>query len=253
MSTSRNLCSGPLNKTAARQMKRSTGVGDYVDGWLAHADPATGLIPRNLTESRDFWNGRDSAADNYPFMVLTAAMTDRPLMNGRLLDMLRTETRLTSRVDRLPDDYSFSRKGWRREQLNLEEIIFDGAEYVKDGLLPITEWLGPSPWSERMTGIIDDIWKQANIETGFGKIPTRNVEVCGDLLQACARLYWFTGKTNYLDWGVRLGDYFLLGTNHPTRDFKQMRVGGPRMRSGQRSDRTVCRRGASAAREEASV
>lgn len=196
----------------------------FIDGWLAHADPATGLIPRNLTESGDFWNGRDSAADNYPYMVLTAALTDRPLMNGRLLEMLRTETRLTSRVDRLPDDYSFSRKGWRREQVNLDEIIFDGAEYVKDGLLPITEWLGPSPWSERMTGIVDDIWKQANIETGFGKIPTLNVEVCGDLLQACARLFWFTGKTNYLDWGVRLGDYFMLGTNHPTRDFKQMRL-----------------------------
>mgnify|MGYP001582433522 FL=1 len=45
----------------------------YVDGWLAHADSATGLIPRTL--GVDFWNGRDAAADNYPFMVLTAAMT----------------------------------------------------------------------------------------------------------------------------------------------------------------------------------
>ena len=64
----------------------------YLDGWLAHADPATGLIPRNLADSRDFWNGRDSAADNYPFMVLTAALTDRDLYRGRLLDMLRSET-----------------------------------------------------------------------------------------------------------------------------------------------------------------
>ena len=70
----------------------------YVDGWLAHADPATGLIPRNLRESRDFWNGRDAAADNYPFMVLTSAITDRALFEGRMLDMLRTETRLTARV-----------------------------------------------------------------------------------------------------------------------------------------------------------
>ena len=44
---------------------------DYVRGWLAHADPATGLIPRNLNRNRDFWNGRDAAADNYAFMVLT--------------------------------------------------------------------------------------------------------------------------------------------------------------------------------------
>ena len=196
----------------------------YVDGWLAHADPATGLIPRNLRESRDYWNGRDSAADNYPFMVLTAAMTDRPLLEGKLLGMLRTETRLTSRLDRLPDDYSFSRKGWRREQLDRDEIIFDGAEYVKDGLVSIAEWMGPSPWSERMTGIFEDIWKHADIDTPHGKIPTLNFEVCGDLLQAGARLFWFTGDRRYLDWTLRLGDFFLLGTNHPTRDFKQLRL-----------------------------
>lgn len=196
----------------------------YVQGWLAHADPATGLIPRNLKAGGDFWNGRDSAADNYPFMVLTASLTDRPLMEGRLLNMLRTEQRLTARVDRLADDYSFSKKGWRRETLDLDAIIFDSAEYVKDGLIPLTEWLGPSPWSERMIGLVDDIWKHARIETPFGRIPTLNVEVNGDLLQAGARLYWFTRDRKYLDWTLRLGDYFLLGTNHPTRDLDRLRL-----------------------------
>jgi len=148
----------------------------FVEGWLGEADPVSGLIPRNLRESRDFWNGRDSAADNYPFMVLTAAMTDPGLLQGRLLDILRSETKLTSRVGRLPDDYSFSKKGWRREKMDLDALIFDGAEYVKDGLLPIAEWLGRSPWSERMIGIVEDIWERAPIETPFGKIPTRNFE-----------------------------------------------------------------------------
>jgi hypothetical protein len=197
----------------------------FVDGWLAHADPTTGLIPRNLRESKDFWNGRDSAADNYPFMVLTCALTDRPLFEGRMLAMLRTETKLTCRVDRLPDDYSFSKKGWRREQVNLDAIIFDGAEYVKDGLIPITELLGPSPWSERAVGIIDDIWKHAAIETPSGNIPTLNFEVNGDLLQACSRLYWFTGERKYLDRAIRLGDYYLLGDHHPTRDLKELCLG----------------------------
>jgi hypothetical protein len=197
----------------------------YIDGWLAKADPGTGLIPRNLRESRDFWNGRDSAADNYPFMVLTAAITDRALFEGRMLEMLKTETRLTSRVGALPDDYSFSKKGWRREKVDLDAIIFDAAEYVKDGLIPITEWLGPSPWSDRAVRIIDDIWAQAPVETPFGKIPTLNFEVNGDLLQACSRLYWFTGERKYLDWAIRLGDYYLLGTNHPTRDLGTLSLG----------------------------
>lgn len=197
----------------------------FIDGWLAHADPVTGLIPRNLEASRDFWNGRDAAADNWPFMVLTAAMTDRPLFEGRMREMLRTEMKLTCRVDRLPDDYSFSKKGWRREKIDLDAIIFDGAEYVKDGLLPITEWLGPSPWSERAIGIIDDIWKHSPLETSFGRIPALNFEVNGDLLQTCARLFWFTGERKYLDWAIRLGDYYLLGDHHPTRDLNELKLG----------------------------
>lgn len=213
--------SGPIQQ-AERNGRRAAEAfyrcRRYVDGWLAHADPATSLIPRNLGEGRDFWNGRDSAADNYPYMVLTAAMTDRPLMNGRLLEMLRTETRLTARVGRLPDDYSFSRKGWRRETLDLDAIVFDGAEYVKDGLIPLTEWLGPSPWSERMIGIVDDLWTHAPVDTPYGKVPSSNFEVRGDLLQAGARLYWFTGDRKYLDQAVRLGDLYLLGNEHPTRD-----------------------------------
>jgi hypothetical protein len=212
-----------LAETHARQANEAFyRCRRYVDGWLAHADSATGLIPRTLVV--DFWNGRDAAADNYPFMVLTAAMTDRPLFDGRMLEMLRTETRLTCRVDRLPDDYSFRAKGWRREKADLDEIVFDGAEYAKDGLLPITEWLGASPWSERAIGIVDDIWKNAKIETPFGAVPTLNFEVDGDLLQACSRLYWFTGERKYLEWGTILGDYFLLGTHHPTRDLEELRL-----------------------------
>jgi hypothetical protein len=197
----------------------------FVDGWLAHADPATGLIPRNLGDSRDYWNGRDAAADNYPFMVLAAAMTDRALFEGRMLEMLRAETRLTSRVDRLPDDYAFSKQGWRRAKADLDAIVFDAAEYVKDGLLPITEWLGPSPWSERAVGIVEDIWKHAPVDTPHGRIPTLNFEVNGDLLQACSRLFWFTGERKYLEWAIRLGDYYLLGDQHPTRDMAELKLG----------------------------
>lgn len=196
----------------------------FVDGWLAQADPKTGLIPRNLARDRDLWNGRDAAADNYPFMVLTAALTDRQLFDGRMRDMLRTEESLTRRLDRLGDQYRFSTQAFAHEQPDLERMVFDNAEYVKDGLLPITELLGPSPWSQRMIGLMEDIWKHAAIETPFGPIPTKNFEVNGDLLQACSRLYWFTGERKFLDWGIRLGDYYLLGDQHPTRHLTSLRL-----------------------------
>jgi len=196
----------------------------YVDGWLAHADPRTGLIPRGLTRSTDVWNAPDAAADNYPFMVLTAAMTDRELFAGRMLEMLRTETRLTSRVGRLPDDYSFSRQGFVQPAPAIGRLIFGASEYAKDGLLPVLEWLGASPWNERMIGLVEDIWAHAPIETPVGRIPSSSFEVNGELLQLLARLHWMTGREDFLDWAVRLGDYYLLGDHHPTRDSAEIRL-----------------------------
>lgn len=190
---------------------------DFVAGWLAHADPNTGLIPRNLSQNKDIWNAQDSAADNYPFMVLTSAITDRPLFEGRMIDMLRTETKLTSRIGAMPDTYSFSKQGFQDAQPEISRIIFGSAEYVKDGLVPLTEWLGQSPWSQRMLSILDDIWKHAPIETPFGNIPSTSQEVNGEMLQTLSRIYYMTGEDKYLDWAIRLGDYYLLGKNHPTR------------------------------------
>lgn len=196
----------------------------FVEGWLRHADPKTGLIPRNLNESKDIWNAWDAAADNYPFMVLTTALTDRPMFEGRMLEMLRTEIRLTSRLGALPDTYSFSKQGFADAEPEIGRLIFGGTEYVKDGLTPLTEWLGPSPWCERMLRILDDIWKHAPVETKFGNIPTTSQEVNGEHLQTLSRVYWMTGDKKYLDWAIRLGDYYLLDQHHPTRDETKLRL-----------------------------
>ncbi len=198
----------------------------YVEGWLALADPATGLIPRNINDARskDIWNAKDCAADNYPFMVLTSAILIPDLFKGRMKDMLDTEIRLTSRIGSLPDTYSFSKKGFAVSDTILSDIIFGSAEYVKDGLIPLTEWLGQSPWEERLIAILDDIWKYAPVETPFGKICSDNPEVNGDMLQTLSRMYWRTGDKKYLEWAERLGDYYLLGNNHSTKNFKVLRL-----------------------------
>ena len=165
----------------------------FVRGWLKHADPKTGLFPRNLTRDVNIWNAKDCAADNYPFMVLTCALTDEEMFRGRMMEILQTETKLCSRVDRLPDTWNFVKQGFDTDKSDLEAIIFGSAEYCKDGLMPLTEWLGPSPWSQRMIGILDDIWKHAPVETRFGRIPSTSQEVNGDLLQTLCRAFWMTG------------------------------------------------------------
>ena len=207
----------------------------YLHAWLATAESTTGLIPRNLTDS-PYWNGKDSAADNYPFMVLSADFTERALLASKLRPMLEAERTLTVRSGwlRLTDDYNLKgTPGLRQPAPNAERIFFNSAEYVKDGLLALTEWLGPSAWSERMFELIDDSFALAAVETPFGKIPVLDsnkavgVEVSGDYLQALARIYWMSGRDEkYLRWGIRLADNFLLpaGRTHPTRDFATLRL-----------------------------
>ena len=199
----------------------------FVTAWLQQADPATGLIPRNLKESKDFWNAWDAAADNYPFMVMTAAMLDKPLFEGRMKDMLATETSLTSRIGRLPDTYSFSKRNFLNEQPDTSQIVFGTAEYMKDGLIPLTEWLGPSPWSERMLGMLTDLNKLIDVPTEirgkyFGNSAV--VEVNGDLLQVLARMYWMTRDPQWLAWGIQIGDHFLSENHLPTRALDRLRL-----------------------------
>ncbi len=193
--------------------------------WLTFADPATGLLPRHLQgEGLDIWNAQDTSADLYPFLVLTAYFTDPALYQGGMMDILRTETRLTSRIDRLPDTYSFSKRGFAFDQPDLTRILFGASEYVKDGLLPITEFLGETPWRVRMFGLLDDIWRHAAIDTRLGRIPSDNPEVNGNMLQALSRAYWMTKNERYLEYATRLGGYYLLGGHHPTRDFATLRL-----------------------------
>ena len=218
----RRFAEAALNGRLAREGFRRARW--FTEAWLEHADPATGLIPRNLGDSRDVWNAKDAAADNYPFMVLAAALTDSALLAGRMQAMLETETRLTSRIDRLPDTYSFATGAFVTEEPVLADVLFGASEYVKDGLLPLTEWLGPSPWRDRMLGLIDDLWARAPVETPYGRIPSEDPELNGEMLQTLARVFWMTGDTTYLDYAVRLGDYYLLGDHHPTRDVERLRL-----------------------------
>jgi hypothetical protein len=200
---------------------------NYLYGWLANADSASGLIPRNIEASVDFWNAKDAAADNYPFMVLSAFFVDDSLFSGRMIRMLETEKQLTSRVRNMPDSYSFSKKGFLDDEIKMDEIIFGTSEYIKDGLLPLSEWLGKSPWTERMLGMLYDLSDEIDIAEGvkadgFGNA-TRE-EINGELLQVLSRMYWMTGDDQLLDWAVQIGDFYLLGNHHPTRDLPYLRL-----------------------------
>lgn len=181
----------------------------YAEGWLQHADPETGLLPRRVDRDA-YWNAKDCAADNFPFLLLTGAITGQPHLLRAAHGMLETERRLTRRVDSLPDTYHFDRQGFSPEPPKVDDLIFGAAEYAKDGLLPVIEWLGPGPWLDRAREMVGDIWKHATFETPQGRLPTAVLEVNGDLLQVLSRLYWMTGDVQYRTWALRLADHYLM-------------------------------------------
>lgn len=196
----------------------------YVDGWLTKADPTTGLIPRNLKDN--YWNAQDAAADNYPFMVLTSYFTSDSLYRGRMIDMLNMEIAKTSALGACPATYDFATQAFRDKTIDTSNVTFGSAEYMKDGLLPITEWLGKTPWSDRMISILNDLHKLVDVVTVikgnyFGN--SQVIEVNGDLLQVLSRMYWMTGNREYLDWAIRIGDHYLLGDNNPA-DLERLRL-----------------------------
>ena len=221
----RAAANGDLSQQAVRFCR------SFARGWLVHADPRSGLLPRNLTGDA-YWNARDSAADNYPFIVLTAHLLDDAHLKDAVRGILERETKLTARLDSLPDDLLFATQAFRTPEPDLAAIIFGAAEYAKDGLMPITEWLGPSPWLERMKGLVGDVFKRAAIATPSGPIPSDNVEVAGDLLQVTSRLYWSTGDGRYAEWAFRLADRFLVHGDLLDRDLLVLRDHGSEIIGG---------------------
>ncbi|NIA12637.1 MAG: hypothetical protein GWP08_01060 [Nitrospiraceae bacterium] len=208
-----------LNLTAAAapdaaafdQAERSAAIAGHslskVHRWLHEIalpkiDPETGLY---IADGK--WNYRDTAADCYPFLTWAAWAVDQDALNGPVRSVLHNERRLCNVLGRIPAPYDFKAK--KSIEIAREELVFQASEYVKDGLIAIIEVTGRDEWFDRMREIEDDLWAYADIETPFGLIPSKNIEVNGEQIQALARLYTMTGDARYLDWAERLADYYL--------------------------------------------
>ncbi|MHC4567404.1 MAG: hypothetical protein ACYTE3_16795 [Planctomycetota bacterium] len=202
---------GNVDGASFTHAERSSKIAGYslskVKRWLHEVaikkiDPKTGLY---LGDGK--WNYRDTAADCYPFLCWAAHVTDIDLLHGRIKDVLDAERKLCNHLDRIPARFDL-KTGKKDESVSYDTLIFGASEYVKDGLIAIVEVTGEDEWFARMREIEDDVWKHARIETPYGKIPSTNIEVNGEQLQALTRLYTMTGDRKYLEWARRLGDYY---------------------------------------------
>ena len=172
--------------------------------WLERRDTVTGLLPR--TGKQPAWFVRDSAADLYPFLVMAAWFTDRPLYHDTMHEILRNEIRYSTRVGMLSDNVLPGGAGFADRKLDLDRVIFGSCEYAKDGLLPLTELLGRGAWYERMLGIADDMIAHAPyVSPKAGRIPSLEAEVNGEFLQVLSRLAYCTGESRYIEQALRIG------------------------------------------------
>lgn len=215
---------------AIEQARASAPMASYtlskVQRWLHQAalpkiDPKTKLYIAHTRGSARYreslWNYDDAAADTYPFLFWAAWYTDFDKIDGPVLDVLEAEQRICNHLDRIPT--AVNHKTLEKQIKSKDTLIFAASEYVKDGLIAIIEVAGKdNPWFQRMRDIQDDIWKHADIDTPYGKIPTKNIEANGEQIQALTRLFTATGEKKYLQWAERLADYYLLeGDFVPTR------------------------------------
>ncbi len=206
-----NPSPGKPNWHRAERSSKYAGIAlTKVQRWLHERclpvrDKESGLFRPTGPE----WNYRDTAADCFPFYVWAAYYTDEEILDTVMVDTLKAEQQFCNHLDRLPVPYDMD-KG-QKNVIPLDRMIFGASEYAKDGLIPIVEITGKeSPWFDRMQGLVDDIFKHAPINTPFGMIPSKNIEVNGELLQILPRLYRMTGEQKYLDWAHRLADYYLI-------------------------------------------
>jgi hypothetical protein len=188
--------------------------------WLTHADPKTLLLPDRipgraqglkLGDTRRLYTPHNSGADLYPYLILTANLTDPDLYHGRMLEMLRNEVRFTTRGNSIPANLEMS-----TGELG-PPSLFGAGEYAKDGLIAVTEYLGRTPWFYRMVDMTADAMNQAPVHSRFGQLPASDAELNGDFLQTLVRLSVMTGDKRFIEWARRIGDAYIeevLPENH---------------------------------------
>ncbi len=188
--------------------------------WLAHADPKTLLLPDRVPgpgqglkpgNTSRLYTPHNSGADLYPYLIVTAHLTDPGLYHGRLLEMLRNEIRFTTVQESIPANLEMSTGKVGPPSL------FGAGEYAKDGLISVTEYLGRTPWFYRTVDMVADAMLRAPVDSRFGKLPASDAELNGDYMQALVRLETMTGDTRFVEWSRRIARAYIeevLPGNH---------------------------------------
>jgi hypothetical protein len=199
-----------LARERGRKFERAlTAMDRLMRAWLKHADERTLLLPDRIAPpsgpppAKREYTPHNSGADLYPYLILTAHLTDPQLFHGRMMEMLRNEVRYTNAEASVPGnlDLATGKLG--------PPSLFGAGEYAKDGLVSVTEYLGRTPWFARMVDMVGDAMARAPVESRYGRLPASDSELNGDYLQVLARLAVMTGEQRFIDWARRIADAYI--------------------------------------------
>ena len=172
--------------------------------WETVRDPKTGLVPYAVSPFHRFWNGKDTAADVYPHLLIASTYLD-PDGATSWAQVIANEHEICGEMAcRIELD-----SGAVVEE-DLDTRIFGTSEYAKDGLLAVVERFGRGPWFDRMVELVDAILDAAYVETSAGLISSNGTEANGELLQVLTRMYWATEEERYLHAAERIGEAYLF-------------------------------------------
>jgi len=192
-----------LRARAERFDKALDSCDRLLRAWLKSADPETLLLPDRVNSPQRVYTPHNSGADLYPYLILTARLTDPPLYHGRMMEMLRNEIRVTSYPDGMPGNFDLVTRKLGPPSM------FGAGEYAKDGLVTVTEMLGRTPWFTRMSDMTAAAMRRAGVKTDFGMLPARDAELNGDFLQVLVRLAAMNNDMQALGWARRIGDAYV--------------------------------------------
>jgi hypothetical protein len=195
---------GETAANAARFERAVAACDRLMRAWLAHADAETLLLPDrpDAERAKRVYTPHNSGADLYPYLILTAHLTDPDLYRGRMMQMLRSEVRHTTVQKSIPANLPFDTRRAAAAS------FFGAGEYAKDGLIAVTEYLGRTPWFYRMVDMIADAMSDGPVTSRFGALPADDAELNGDYLQSLVRLATMTGDERFVTWARRIGDAY---------------------------------------------
>lgn len=172
--------------------------------WETVRDPDTGLLPWALAPHYQEWDVNRIGANLFSHLLVASYYLDPG--NKALWEQILAYERETCGA--MPCSIEFH--SGNIIEANLDASIRGASEYTRDGLLAVTERLGPGPWFDRMIEGVDAILDAAYVETQAGPIPSNSTEVNGSQLQVLTRLYWATGDERYLQMAERIAETYLF-------------------------------------------